>query len=180
MDTGRPAKPEHEHDVVDSPPSVTDEELFEAYLAARLEQALDTLNRAREELAAQPEDFSRALQVMRRVYELRELRAQLESQRSRVAAARNAAGLEPASAGEPQQVEQPTASPGFRAVQSEQADKVMAALTTRPRTCPSCQALLSIAADHCRCGYTVEAGSESPQPDAPALHPIPDSPRTAS
>jgi hypothetical protein len=180
MDTGHPARPEHEHDVADSPASVTDEELFEAYLAARLEQALDTLNRAREELAAQPEDFSRALQVMRRVYELRELRAQLETQRSRVAAARDAAGLESVSAGEPQGVEQPTASPGFRAAQSEQADRVMAALTARPRTCPSCQALLSIATKYCHCGYAVEARSESPQPEAPAQHPTSDLPRTAS
>ncbi len=138
------------------PQAVTEEELFEAYLSARLEQALDTLNQARDALAAQPHDFNRALAVMRRVHELRDLQAQLENQRDRVNVAREAAGLELETKA-PSPSVQTTPGAAFRAAQAEQADKVMAALTTRPQTCPSCQALLEPGRDSCGCGKTIEA-----------------------
>ena len=159
MDSDFSASHETEPGAAEVLQSVTDEELFEAYLAARLAQALDTLNRAREELAAQPEDFARAFQVMRRVHELRELRAQLEAQRARVNATRSAAGMESATA-EPQVTAQATPGDAFRAAQSERADKIMAALKTQPQTCPSCQALLEPSSARCHCGYTVD--SETP------------------
>lgn len=162
MDPDLPAAPEHKHDPEDIAQSIGDEELFETYLAARLQQALDTLNRAREELTAQPEDFNRALHVMRRVHELRELHGQLEAQRARVKAARSAAGFD-AGTDEPQVIERADASPAFRAAQSEQADKIMTALAAQPRTCPSCQALLPANSAHCHCGYTVDAGTASTQ-----------------
>jgi hypothetical protein len=162
METDSPAFPENEPDV---PQAVTDEELFEAYLSARLTQALDTLNRARDELAAEPHDFNRALLVMRRVQELRDLQQQLEAQRVRVNTTRSAAGLDLAA----ERVEPAVqAAPGaaFRAAQAEQAEKIMTALSARPRTCPSCQALLAPHMASCHCGFRVETETVSPDFDA--------------
>jgi hypothetical protein len=164
MDTNIPAFPEAEPNATDIPQSVIDEELFEAYLSARLTQALDALDRAREELAAQPDDFSRANQVMRRVHDLRELRGQLEMQRARLNAARSAAGLEAAN-DEPQATVQATPSDAFRASQSQQAEKIIEALAAQPRTCPLCQALLQPNSAQCHCGYTVDAEAGSANPD---------------
>lgn len=156
METDSHALPENEPEV---PQAVTDEELFEAYLSARLAQALDTLNRARDELAVQPDDFNRALGVMRRVHELRDLQRQLEAQRARVCTTRSAAGL--AAARETEPAAEATPGAAFRAAQAEQAEKIMAALSARPRTCPSCQALLDPRTANCHCGVRVEADAGS-------------------
>lgn len=137
--------------------AVTDEELFETYLAARLQQALGSLNAARDDLAAQPNDFSRALVVMRKVQELREAQVQLATQRDRVAAARAAAGLEAAPPEETATGIQATPGAEFRAAQAEQAGRIMAALAARPGTCASCQALLPVEAARCHCGWAVPA-----------------------
>lgn len=169
METDSPKFPENKPDV---PQAVTDEELFEAYLSARLTQALDTLNRARDELAAQPEDFNRALMVMRRVHELRDLQQQLEAQRVRVCTTRSAAGLH-AGAHEAELVVQATPGEAFRAAQAEQADKIMATLATRPRTCPSCQALLDPHTANCHCGFRAEIDTKSPGFDAEGTNSTP-------
>lgn len=160
----RPLVGPADDDTAEIPQSVADEELYEAYLAARLEQSVETLNRAREELAGQPEDFARALQVMRRVHELRDLRDQLDAQRARLEAARSAAGIT-AQIAEPQQVGEKDASPAFRAAQSEQAEKIMAALIAQPRTCPSCQALLPPSTSRCHCGHVAEEEPARPHHD---------------
>lgn len=128
-----------------SAPSATEEEVFCEYLEARVQQALETLNSAREELSAKPQDFNRAVQVMRYVYELRDLKLQLEAQRARVDSARQAAGLTPLPK------ETPFATTEFRAAQAEQAAKIMTALGEKPRTCPSCQAPILAADAACRC-----------------------------
>ncbi len=172
MDIEPSAAPEHDRDIHDNPHAVSDEELFEAYLSARLGQALETLNHARDELAAQPQDFNRALVVMRRVHELRDLQAQLESQRERVNAARTAAGLE-APDETPRAIAQATPGEAFRAAQAEQADKVMAALSTRPRTCPSCQALLEPNREQCGCGYAIETEKTAAELSAAAQNATP-------
>ncbi|HEX7043761.1 MAG TPA: hypothetical protein VF203_04010 [Burkholderiales bacterium] len=137
--------------------SVADEELFEAYLAARLQQALGALDAAREALAAEPADLNRTLAVMRRLQELREAQVALETQRARVAAAREAAGMPPASPGSTVE-----AAPGaaFRALQAERAEQVMAALARRPRTCPECQAPVAAGEERCGCGRP--AGGDRP------------------
>jgi len=166
MEIDASASPDKAHDAPDVPQAVTDEELFEAYLSARLTQSLDTLNCARDELAAQPHDFKRALLVMRRVHELRDLQAQLDAQRGRVNAARNAAGIETQAEESPAVAAAP--SPAFRAAQAEQAERVMAALAAQPRTCPSCQALLEASHGQCGCGYTVEVDATNASRDATA------------
>jgi hypothetical protein len=139
----------------DSPATVTDEELFCDYLGARLQQALEVLNAAREALLAQPQDYRLAMDVMRKVYDLRDLKKQLEYQRGRLNAARHAAGLAPVQDNNVFVAEVPT--DGFRAAQTEQAEKIMAALKAQPRTCPSCQAMLSRNTERCSCGYELKA-----------------------
>lgn len=165
MEPGLPISPGNEFDAAETPQSVTDEELFETYLTARLEQAVNTLNQARDALAAEPQDFNRVIQVMRRVHELRDVRAQLDAQRERVATARHAAGIE-AAANEASAGEQAVPGSAFRAAQSEQADKVMATLALQPRTCPACQALLAPTSTQCHCGH-----SEDTEPDATGRDP---------
>ena len=165
----------NDRDTHDIPQAVTDEELFEAYLSARLGQALETLNRARDELAAQPQDFNRALMVMRRVHELRDVQAQLDAQRDRVNVARTAAGLDETN-GDPRPAIQATPGAAFRAAQAEQADKVMAALSTRPSTCPSCQALLEPNREQCGCGFTIAADSSTTSQGIAAQDTTPHSP----
>jgi hypothetical protein len=177
MDTDSSDVSRNEHSAIEVPQAVIDEELFEAYLSARLSQALDTLNRARDDLASQPHDFNRALIVMRRVHELRDLGAQLEAQRGRLNAARSDAGLDAAAAtAEPPPVAQSTPGEAFRTAQAEQAERVMAALTSRPRTCPSCQALLEPNCTRCACGYEVEANAGSSKPGATTQDVAPFSP----
>lgn len=156
-------------------PAVADEELFAAYLAARVQQGLEALEAARVELARQLDDFNRALRVMRKVQELRELRQELDAQQARVNAARSAAGLAPGPADQtPQAVAQATPGPAFRTAQAERAAKIMAALAAKPLTCPSCQALLAAGA-RCRCGHIdateadapIHGGANPPDPSNP-------------
>lgn len=170
-----PTASQNDRDMHDIPQAVTDEELFEAYLSARLGQALETLNRARDELAAQPHDFNRALLVMRRVHELRDLQTQLEAQRDRVNVARSAAGLDTAN-GDPHPVIQTSPGAAFRAAQAEQAGKVMAALSARPTTCPSCQALLEPNREQCGCGFTITTESSTAAQAIATQDPTPQSP----
>lgn len=134
----------------DASDRLADEELFETYLAARVQQGVEALESARTALTADAQDPRRTLLVIQRIHELRDLRQQLDSQRERVNTARRAAGVPPA---EPEPVISEEASAEFRATQAERAAKIMTALRTKPRTCPSCQALLEPHANECVCGW---------------------------
>jgi hypothetical protein len=163
------AQPKVSESEATAPSAVTDEELFCDYLSARLEQALESLNASRDALIAQPQEYHRAVEVMRKVYELRDLKKQLEYQRGRLNTAREAAGLAPVVAADIP-VSQ-IATEGFRAAQAEQADKIMATLKSRPRTCPSCQALLGIDATQCSCGHGAGESESLSGAEAPANPP---------
>jgi hypothetical protein len=149
-----PFKPESETE----PQAATEEELFCDYLAARLQQALDVLDEARNDLTGKPQDVNRAAQVMRRVHELRDLKKQLELQRKRVDATRAAVGMEPLPRAETR------ATVEFRAVQAEQAEKIMAALSAQPRTCPSCQSPILSDAEQCNCGHATASPAQQENP----------------
>ncbi len=139
-----------------APQAVTEEELFCDYLTARIQQSLDALNQARDELTGKPQDIARAAHVMRRVHELRDLKKQLELQRNRVDSARQAAGMQPLI-----RAAETSGTAEFRAVQAEQAAKIMAALTASPRTCPSCQTpLLSDDVEQCGCGHALTSSGQ--------------------
>jgi hypothetical protein len=60
--------------------STEEEELFVAYLVARVEQARESLEAQRAELASHPRDFAKAVEVMKAVHELRDARNLLDTQ----------------------------------------------------------------------------------------------------
>lgn len=102
---------EQQHDGV-SEQAAQEEELFAAYLSARVEQALNALEATRSQLAAQP-GFDKALEVMRALQELRALRSEFETRAPNAAASGNIGGA-------------PGAEPNaeFRAQQAERAAKI--------------------------------------------------------
>jgi hypothetical protein len=125
------------------------------------------LNEARNDLVGKSQDLGRAAQVMRRVHELRDLKKQLELQRSRADVARAAAGLEPLT----RQIET-SGTAEFRAVQAEQAAKIMAALSAQPRTCPSCQGPILNDAEQCSCGHALASADQQPTSISPQEPPV--------
>lgn len=145
----------------DAAERLAEEELFETYLAARVQQALESLEAARTTLAADAQDPRHTLLVMQRIHELRDLREQFDAQRERVNSTRRAAGMPSA---EPPAVAGEATSADFRATQAERAAQIMAAIRAQPRTCPSCQALLAPQADNCVCGWKGRApgGANAP------------------
>lgn len=60
--------------------STEEEELFVAYLVARVDQARESLEAQRAELASHPRDFAKAMEVMTAVHELRDARNVLDAQ----------------------------------------------------------------------------------------------------
>lgn len=130
-----------------------EEELFEAYLTARVDQALTSLLDARNELAAAPGNFDKASLVMRRVQELQVLRKDVEAQQSKSAAARDRVEQLRAATGSPVASDSPTEA--FRAAQAARAE--LAADAPGPRNCPSCQSSVVADAPRCECGYRFES-----------------------
>lgn len=161
-----PTSPAAEPGVTDASERLAEEELFESYLAARVQQGLEALESARAALAADAQDARRTLLVMQRIHELRDLRQQLDAQRERLNATRRAAGVP---AVETDSVPRDEASAEFRAAQAERAAQIMAALRARPRTCPSCQALLTSEAKECACGWKSRDGADVNTPAKAAV-----------
>lgn len=130
----------------------SDEELYEAYLAARVEQNLEALEQARAALRALPGDYARALRVLEQVHELRMLQRELERQRA------------PAEADlPPQAVNHGFATPtdAFRVAQARRAEAIARRLSER--ACPACDARLGAAATRCdACGHAVPQNSAPP------------------
>lgn len=147
-------------ETADAAQQAVEEDLFEAYLAARVDQALASLLDARNELAATPGNFDKASQVMRRVHELRVLRDDLDTQRSKSSVARaRVEDLRATAASE-------GSTETFRAMQTARAERIAGGMAS-VRTCPACQATAASDAAHCPCGYRFESAlggaSEDPQ-----------------
>jgi Uncharacterised protein family UPF0547 len=113
-------------------PMSQDEELYVAYLGARVEQARSALESARTALVARPGDFGKAVAVMEAVHELRASREELTAEITRhpQAAARLPQDKGAASA-------QP--SEEFRAEQAARATKIMESLQAAARHAPATQ-----------------------------------------
>lgn len=90
------------------------EELYEIYLAARVDQLLQGLHSARDTLSKDPSNLDKAAGLLRAVHTLREARAELDLQAERTEQARRVAAL----AGSP------TATEEFRAAQADRASKI--------------------------------------------------------
>jgi hypothetical protein len=96
-----------------------DDELFAAYLSARLEQARTQLDQLCAELAQRPHDHAKAAQVMHAIHDLKSLKSDWEQQVGQLAPDPNAAAP-----GSPS-----SATPGesFRAQQAARAAQIMEA-----------------------------------------------------
>lgn len=121
-----------------------DEGLIEAYLAARLAQAVDTLEAARIELKGDPKNPEKLSRLMRALHELQSQRAELETLSARAAEARKAAA--PVHSAEPTEA--------FRAAQAAKAAKIAQKFSgTETKQCPKCRTALPAASALCFCGF---------------------------
>jgi hypothetical protein len=124
--------------------AAVDEELYETYLTARLDQGLEALERARTALRDHPGDYVRATRVMEHVHELQGLRRELESQRAKIAVARPR--MEDAASNAP--------TPAFRAAQTARAEAI--ARRTAALACSACGSPLEAGIARCACGQSAE------------------------
>ena len=109
-----------------------EEELYVAYLGARVEQARNALESARTELVARPGDFTKAVAVMEAVHELRATREELATEITRHPQA--AALLQ-----DKDVIASAQPSEEFRAEQAARAAKIMESLKTAASHAPAFQ-----------------------------------------
>jgi hypothetical protein len=134
--------------------ALQEEELFEAYLAARVGQTVEKVESVRTELAADPANLRMADRLLEVVQEALILRDERDAQAAKTAQARKAAQ---AARGEitpdvPVQSDQPTEA--FRAQQATKAEKIVEAFAnTETKNCPHCKTVLPVTSTLCFCGY---------------------------
>lgn len=133
--------------------SAQEEELYRAYLAARLDQAVSALEEARAQLAADPDNFDKARRVMKELHEVLQLRAEQAAlgEPSSTVATGDAGSAQPTEA--------------FRAAQAARAEATMARLgQCATRECPVCHAVLPASCARCFCGHLFASGERAPRP----------------
>lgn len=119
------------------------EELFETYLTARLQQSLADLEAVRTALAATPTDTKKAYAVLRQVQILQQQRLELLAQHEKTAALRERM----AANGAP-------VSDEFRAAQAARAAKIVERQAS-PATCAHCGAIITADIGRCTCPAAV-------------------------
>jgi hypothetical protein len=141
-----------------------DEELFRAYLSARIEQAVSSLETERAILAADPKNFDKAYRVMRALHDVQALRAQLSAHGgSAPAAAPPSADV--AQTGPATLSAEP--SEAFRTAQAAKAARIMQQFEgTETKECPNCRQTLPVNTALCLCGYAFGQGASTPAPFA--------------
>lgn len=137
--------------------ALQEEELFEAYLAARVDQTVAKVESVRTELAADPSNLHTANHLLEVVQEALILRDQRDAQAVKTAHARKAAQTargvtSPSTPDVPAQSDRPTEA--FRAQQASKAEKIVEAFTnTEIKKCPHCSTVLPVTSTLCFCGY---------------------------
>jgi hypothetical protein len=137
--------------------ALQEEELFEAYLAARVDQTVAKVESFRTELVADPSNLHKANRLLEVVQEALILRDERDAQAAKTAQAREAAQaargeIAPATADVPIQSDRPTEA--FRAQQAAKAEKIVEAFAnTETKNCPHCKTVLPITSTLCFCGY---------------------------
>jgi hypothetical protein len=137
--------------------ALQEEELFEAYLAARVDQTVAKVESVRAELATDPSDLRKANHLLEVVQEALILRDQRDAQAVKTAQARKAAeaakgGTAPPTSDVPVQSDRPTEA--FRAQQATKAEKIVEAFNnTETMKCPHCHTVLPVTCALCFCGY---------------------------
>lgn len=130
--------------------ALQEEELFGAYLAARIDQAVAAVESARIELAADAANLRKADKLLCAVQEALALREERDAQAAKIAQLRGALPSKPDA---PQVSAQPTEA--FCAQQAAKAEKIMETFhNTQTKTCPHCQTVLPVASALCVCGYS--------------------------
>jgi hypothetical protein len=123
------APPDNDEDT----PMSQDEELYVAYLGARVEQARSVLETARAALVARPGDFAKAVAVMEAVHELRASREELAAEITRHPQAASLLQQDKGAVASAQPSE------AFRAEQAARAAKIMESLESAARHAPTVQ-----------------------------------------
>ena len=137
--------------------ALQEEELFEAYLAARVDQTVAKVESFRVELVADPANLRKANRLLEVVQEALILRDERDAQTAKTAQARKAAQaargeIAPAAPDVPVQSDRPTEA--FRAQQAARAEKIVEAFTdTETKKCPHCNTVLPVTSALCFCGY---------------------------
>mgnify|MGYP000536513856 CR=1 FL=1 len=123
------------------------EELFETYLTARVQQSIADLEAARAVLASAPTDTKRAYALLRQVQVLHQQRLELSAQQEKIAALRerHATGA---------------ASDEFRAAQAARAAQIVERQAT-PATCVHCGAAIAPDVGRCTCPAAVNVFVDS-------------------
>jgi len=134
-----------------------DEELFEAYLEARVDQTVAMVESARADFATDPVNPRKGERLLEVVQEALTLRDEREAQTVKIAQARETARaarerLEPATTDAPIMSDQPTDA--FKSHQAAKAEKIVETFTdTQTRKCPHCKTVLPVSSVLCLCGY---------------------------
>ncbi|MBI3547055.1 MAG: hypothetical protein HY081_10795 [Gammaproteobacteria bacterium] len=129
-----------------------DEELFEAYLTARVDQMVAAVETARVELMADPNNSRKTVNLVQAIQEALSLRDQREAQAAKILDARQQ--LQIAHGKNPLENNSSTPTDAFRAQQAAKVEKIMEAFeNTKTKKCPHCKTTLPITSALCLCGY---------------------------
>ena len=140
--------------------ALQEEELFEAYLAARVDQTVAKVESVRTELAADPANLRKADRLLEVVQEALILRDERDAQATKTAQAREAAQaarreITPAAPNVPVQSDRPTEA--FRSQQATKAEKIVEAFAnTETKKCPHCNTVLPVGSSvgFCGCNFS--------------------------
>ncbi len=134
-----------------------EEELFEAYLEARVDQTVAMVESARADFATDPVSPHKAERLLQTVQEALTLRDEREAQAAKIAQARETAKaarerIEPAISDAPAISAEPTGA--FKTQQAAKAEKIVEAFAdTQTKKCPHCNTVLPVTSVLCLCGY---------------------------
>jgi vacuolar-type H+-ATPase subunit I/STV1 len=131
--------------------ALQDEELFQAYLQARIDQAVEAVESARAEFTAEKSNRRNTEKLILAVQEALALRDEREVQMLKIAQLRESMPSN-SNMETPSLSAQPTEA--FRAQESAKAEKIMASFAnTQTKTCPHCETVLPVTSALCLCGF---------------------------
>jgi hypothetical protein len=150
--------------------ALQEEEMFEAYINARADQAIASVESARAALATDPTNTEKASCLLKMVQQALILRDERDAQAAKIVEARQialaaraklgSAGMDDNVAASPETNNQDAsteAPEAFKMRQADRAKKIMQAFAnTQTRECPCCHTILPITSALCLCGYHFE------------------------
>ncbi|MEX2164070.1 MAG: hypothetical protein WD823_07485 [Sulfuricaulis sp.] len=137
--------------------ALQEEELFAAYLAARIDQIVAAVEAARAELTSDTLDLRKTEHLLQSVQEALSLRDERDAQMAKIAVIRETIQasneqLTPATPDGTVQTSEPTEK--FKTQQAEKAEKIIEAYNnTETKECMHCKTVLPVTSVLCCCGY---------------------------